>query len=114
MEEAFPEVFAELSETFETLEDHYKDMQDIEFTVERGKLWLLQTRSGKRTAKAAFKIAVDMALSGQISSDDALLRIDPLSLDQLLHPTLDPNAKRDLTHHGSACVSWGSYWGGGV
>ena len=96
MEEAFPEVFAELSETFETLEDHYKDMQDIEFTVERGKLWLLQTRSGKRTAKAAFKIAVDMALSGQISSDDALLRIDPLSLDQLLHPTLDPNAKRDL------------------
>ena len=96
MEEAFPEVFAELSETFETLENHYKDMQDIEFTVERGKLWLLQTRSGKRTAKAAFKIAVDMALSGQISSDDALLRIDPLSLDQLLHPTLDPNAKRDL------------------
>lgn len=96
MEEAFPEVFSELSETFDTLEDHYKDMQDIEFTVERGKLWLLQTRSGKRTAKAAFKIAVDMALSGQISSDDALLRIDPLSLDQLLHPTLDPNAKRDL------------------
>ena len=96
MEEAFPEVFAELSETFDKLEDHYKDMQDIEFTVERGKLWLLQTRSGKRTAKAAFKIAVDMALSGQISSDDALLRIDPLSLDQLLHPTLDPNAKRDL------------------
>ena len=96
MEEAFPEVFAELSETFDKLEDHYKDMQDIEFTVERGKLWLLQTRSGKRTAKAAFKIAVEMALSGQISSDDALLRIDPLSLDQLLHPTLDPNAKRDL------------------
>ena len=96
MEESFPKVFAELSETFETLENHYKDMQDIEFTVERGKLWLLQTRSGKRTAKAAFKIAVDMALSGQISSDDALLRIDPLSLDQLLHPTLDPNAKRDL------------------
>jgi len=96
MEESFPNVFAELSETFETLENHYKDMQDIEFTVERGKLWLLQTRSGKRTAKAAFKIAVDMALSGQISSDDALLRIDPLSLDQLLHPTLDPNAKRDL------------------
>ncbi|MDA8996972.1 pyruvate, phosphate dikinase [Hellea sp.] len=96
MEESFPKVFAELSETFETLENHYKDMQDIEFTVERGKLWLLQTRSGKRTAKAAFKIAVDMALSGQISSDDALLSIDPLSLDQLLHPTLDPNAKRDL------------------
>ena len=96
MEESLPAVFLELSKTFERLENHYKDMQDIEFTVERGQLWILQTRSGKRTAKAAFKIAVDMAIAGQISSDDALLRIDPLSLDQLLHPTLDPNAKRDL------------------
>ena len=95
MEESLPAVFLELSKTFERLENHYKDMQDIEFTVERGQLWILQTRSGKRTAKAAFKIAVDMAIAGQISSDDALLRIDP-SLDQLLHPTLDPNAKRDL------------------
>ena len=96
MEESLPAVFLELSKTFERLENHHKDMQDIEFTVERGQLWILQTRSGKRTAKAAFKIAVDMAIAGQISSDDALLRIDPLSLDQLLHPTLDPNAKRDL------------------
>lgn len=96
MEEAMPEVYSELAATFARLEDHYRDMQDIEFTVERGKLWLLQTRTGKRTARAALKIAVDMAEAGQISKEEALSRIDPLSLDQLLHPTLDENAERDV------------------
>ncbi|MEP1229332.1 MAG: PEP/pyruvate-binding domain-containing protein, partial [Litorimonas sp.] len=96
MEEALPEVYAQLAKTFETLEGHYRDMQDIEFTVERGTLWMLQTRTGKRTARAALKIAVDMASTGQITQEEALLRIDPLSLDQLLHPTLDADAPRDL------------------
>ena len=100
MEEALPEVYGELAQTFDTLEAHYRDMQDIEFTVEQGKLWMLQTRTGKRTARAALKIAVDMAEAGQISRDEALLRIDPLSLDQLLHPTLDANAPRDLVAMG--------------
>ncbi len=96
MEEALPEVYAELASTFVTLEAHYRDMQDIEFTVERGTLWMLQTRTGKRTARAAMKIAVDMAQAGQISKDEALMRIEPLSLDQLLHPTLDADAPRDI------------------
>ncbi|PHR94397.1 MAG: pyruvate, phosphate dikinase [Robiginitomaculum sp.] len=96
MEEALPEVYAELASVFAKLETHYRDMQDIEFTVERGKLWMLQTRSGKRTAKAALKIAIDMAESGMISEDEALLRVEPASLDQLLHPTLDVDAPRDL------------------
>ena len=96
MEEALPEIYKELAATFDNLEAHYRDMQDIEFTVEQGKLWLLQTRTGKRTAKAALKIAVDMAEAGQISKDEALLRIDPMSLDQLLHPTLDVEADRDV------------------
>ena len=96
MEEALPEIYTELAATFDKLEDHYRDMQDIEFTVEQGRLWLLQTRTGKRTAKAALKIAVDMAEAGQISRDEALTRIDPLSLDQLLHPTLDMDADRDV------------------
>lgn len=96
MEEALPEVYTQLAETFERLEGHYRDMQDIEFTVEQGKLWLLQTRTGKRTARAALKIAVDMAEAGQITKDEALLRIEPMSLDQLLHPTLDENAERDI------------------
>ncbi len=96
MEEALPEVYTQLASTFETLEGHYRDMQDIEFTVERGQLWMLQTRTGKRTARAALKIAVDMAESGQITKEEALLRIEPLSLDQLLHPTLDANAPRDI------------------
>ncbi len=96
MEEAMPEVYKQLADTFDKLEAHYKDMQDIEFTVEQGNLWLLQTRTGKRTARAALKIAVDMAEAGQISRDEALLRVDPLSLDQLLHPTLDENAERDV------------------
>jgi len=100
MEEAMPEVYAQLAAVFETLEKHYRDMQDIEFTVERGKLWMLQTRSGKRTAKAALKIAVDMASEGLITEEEAILRVDPQALDQLLHPTLDPNAKRDVLTKG--------------
>ncbi len=96
MEEALPEVYAQLAETFVTLEGHYRDMQDIEFTVEQGQLWMLQTRTGKRTARAALKIAVDMAEDGQITRDEALSRIDPLALDQLLHPTLSPDAPRDI------------------
>jgi pyruvate,orthophosphate dikinase len=96
MEEALPEVYKQLAATFETLEGHYRDMQDIEFTVEQGKLWMLQTRTGKRTARAALKIAVDMAEAGQITHDEALMRVEPLSLDQLLHPTLNPDAPRDV------------------
>ena len=100
MEEAMPEAFAELARVFETLERHYRDMQDIEFTVERGKLWMLQTRSGKRTAKAALKLAVDMAGEGLIDEREAVLRVDPMALDQLLHPTLDPKAPRDVLARG--------------
>jgi pyruvate,orthophosphate dikinase len=100
MEEALPEVFGQLTRVFDTLERHYRDMQDIEFTVERGKLWMLQTRTGKRTAKAALKIAVDMAGEGLISQQEAVLRVDPQALDQLLHPTLDPEAKREVIAKG--------------
>jgi pyruvate,orthophosphate dikinase len=100
MEEAMPVVFAELAKVFDLLETHYRDMQDIEFTVQQGKLWMLQTRSGKRTAKAALKIAVDMAEEGLISREEAVARIDPMALDQLLHPTLDPKAKRDVLTKG--------------
>ncbi|MCC7346996.1 MAG: pyruvate, phosphate dikinase, partial [Variibacter sp.] len=87
MEAAMPEAFAELSRIYQSLERHYRDMQDLEFTVERGKLWMLQTRGGKRTAKAALKIAVELANEGLISQDEAVTRVDPASLDQLLHPT---------------------------
>ncbi len=100
MEEAMPEVYAELAAVFDQLETHYRDMQDIEFTVEQTKLWMLQTRSGKRTAKAALKIAVDMATEGLITREEAILRVDPMALDQLLHPTLDPNAPRDVIARG--------------
>ena len=100
MEEAMPAVYAELAAVFDRLETHYRDMQDIEFTVERGHLWMLQTRSGKRTAKAALKIAVDMADEGLITRDEAILRVDPMALDQLLHPTLDPKATRDVIAKG--------------
>ena len=96
MEEAMPEAYGELARVFDLLEAHYRDMQDIEFTVERGKLWMLQTRSGKRTAKAALKLAVDMVGEGLIDEKEAILRVDPMALDQLLHPTLDPKAKRDV------------------
>jgi pyruvate, orthophosphate dikinase len=100
MEEAMPEVYGELAKVFDTLETHYRDMQDIEFTVERGKLWMLQTRSGKRTAKAALKMAVDMANEGLISQEEAVARVDAAALDQLLHPTLDPSATRDVLTKG--------------
>ena len=96
MEVAMPEAFKELTRIYTQLEKHYRDMQDMEFTVEQGKLWMLQTRNGKRTAKAALRIAVDLANEGLITKKDAIMRIDPASLDQLLHPTIDPVAKRDV------------------
>jgi pyruvate,orthophosphate dikinase len=94
MEHTLPKAYAELKRIYNVLERHYRDMQDLEFTVEQGKLWMLQTRSGKRTAKAALRIAVDLANEGLISKNDAVLRVDPLALDQLLHPTIDPRAHR--------------------
>jgi len=100
MEEAMPAAFAELSAVFERLEKHYCDMQDVEFTVQSGKLWMLQTRSGKRTAKAALKIAVDMQSEGLIDEKTAVLRVDAASLDQLLHPMLDPDAPREIIARG--------------
>ena len=100
MEEAMPEVYHQLADVFDTLENHYRDMQDIEFTVEKTKLWMLQTRAGKRTAKAALKIAVDMANEGLITREEAILRVEPMALDQLLHPTLDPKATRDVLTKG--------------
>jgi pyruvate, orthophosphate dikinase len=96
MESAMPEAFKELTRIYRLLEKHYRDMQDMEFTVERGKLWMLQTRNGKRTAKAALRIAVELASEGLISEKDAVLRVEPASLDQLLHPTIDPSAQRDV------------------
>src|SRR3954466_3955854 len=96
MERAMPEAFNELTRIYTLLEKHYRDMQDMEFTVERGKLWMLQTRNGKRTAKAALRIAVELANEGLISKSDAVLRVEPASLDQLLHPTIDPAATRDV------------------
>ncbi len=96
MEEVMPETYAELVAIFEKLEKHYRDMQDIEFTIQDGKLWMLQTRTGKRTAAAALKIAVDMCDEGLIAEEEAVTRVDPESLDQLLHPSLDPDAPRDL------------------
>ncbi len=96
METAMPVAFKELTRIYTLLEKHYRDMQDMEFTVEQGKLWMLQTRSGKRTAKAALRIAVELANEGLISKKDAVSRIDPASLDQLLHPTIDPAATRDV------------------
>ncbi len=89
MEESMPKVYKELHTILKKLEKHYKDMQDVEFTVEKSKLWILQTRSGKRTSKSAVKIAVDMVKENLISKSDAILRIDPNSLDTLLHPTLN-------------------------
>ncbi|RWM24245.1 MAG: pyruvate, phosphate dikinase [Mesorhizobium sp.] len=96
LQKLMPEAFQSFVTISDRLEKHYRDMQDLEFTIERGKLWMLQTRSGKRTAKAALKIAVDMAKDGLISKEEAVARIDPASLDQLLHPTIDPKAARDV------------------
>jgi pyruvate,orthophosphate dikinase len=96
MEEALPEAYAELNKVRDVLERHYKDMQDIEFTVQQNKLYMLQTRSGKRSAAASLRIAVEMAESGLIDRNTAIMRVNPASLDQLLHPTLDPKAAPKL------------------
>jgi pyruvate,orthophosphate dikinase len=96
MEKALPEAFATLRRIQSTLERHYRDMQDLEFTVEQGKLWMLQTRSGKRTAQAALRIAVELAQEKLIDKTEAVKRIDPATLDQLLHPTIDPKAERNV------------------
>ena len=100
METAMPAVFKELVAVRDKLERHYKDMQDMEFTIERAKLWMLQTRSGKRTAKAALKIAVDMVAEDLITKEDAVARVDPAQLDQLLHPTLDDKAEKTVIGRG--------------
>jgi len=100
MEEVMPELFAELERVRRKLEAHYRDMQDIEFTVQQGRLWMLQTRSGKRTAAAALKVAVDMVSEGLIDHREAIRRVEPASLDQLLHPTLDPKASRKVIARG--------------
>ena len=100
LEATMPETFRELTQIFDMLEGHYRDMQDVEFTVQLGRLWLLQTRSGKRTTEAALKIAVDMAAESVISRDEAVLRVEPMALDQLLHPAIDPDAEHDLIAKG--------------
>lgn len=108
LEELMPKAYAELVEVYQTLEKHYRDMQDIEFTIERNKLWMLQTRNGKRTAKAALRIACEMIDENLISSDEALMRIPPQSLDQLLHPTLDANAEKTQLAKGLPASPGGS------
>lgn len=100
LEEAMPAVYAQLREVAATLEKHYKDMQDLEFTVEDNRLYMLQTRSGKRTAAAALKIAVDMQEEGLITENEAVLRLEPVQLDQLLHPTIADDAERDVIVQG--------------
>ena len=100
LEEIQPVVYGELTNVLDRLEAHYRDMQDVEFTVQQGKLWMLQTRAGKRTAKAALKIAVDMVAEGLLSEREAVMRIDPGALEQLLHPTLDPAATRNILARG--------------
>jgi pyruvate,orthophosphate dikinase len=100
LEEVMPATFKELSAVFARLEKHYRDMQDIEFTIQSGKLFMLQTRSGKRTAEASLKIAVEMAQEGLITQSEAVMRVDAASLDQLLHPTIDPGAHKDVLTSG--------------
>lgn len=100
LEELMPQAFSELVSIYQRLESHYRDMQDIEFTIEKNKLWMLQTRNGKRTARAAIAIACDMIDEKLISEEEAILRLDPQSLDQLLHPTLDPKEKKNLLAKG--------------
>jgi pyruvate, orthophosphate dikinase len=100
LEDQMPDVYGELKSVFDRLERHYREMQDVEFTVQMGRLWLLQTRAGKRTTDAALKISVDMASEGLISRDEAVLRVDPMALDQLLHPTIDSAAENDLIAKG--------------
>lgn len=100
LQKIMPEAFTELTQIYQKLEKHYRDMQDIEFTIERKKLWMLQTRTGKRTASAALQIACDMMDEKLITQEEAVLRIDPASLDQLLHPRLDPKAEKTLLAKG--------------
>ncbi|MBI2092856.1 MAG: pyruvate, phosphate dikinase [Deltaproteobacteria bacterium] len=100
LEEIMPKIYSELEKIYQKLEKHYRDMQDIEFTIQQGKLWMLQTRNGKRTANAAVRIATEMVKEGLISKDEALLRIEPPQLDQLLHPTFDPKAPKEAVARG--------------
>ncbi len=100
LETLMPAAFQELVAIFAKLETHYRDMQDVEFTIQNNRLWLLQTRSGKRTTEAALRIATEMADAGVISKDEAVLRVDPSALDQLLHPAIDPNVDNDLIAKG--------------
>ncbi len=107
LEEKFPSVFQNLTEISQKLESHYKDVQDIEFTVEKGRLWILQTRSAKRTAKAALKVALDMFEEGVITEQEVLFRVQPSAIEQLLHPTLDPKAKKEKIAQGLAASPGG-------
>ncbi len=100
MEEVMPKLFDDLCKIRTILEAHYKDMQDMEFTIQQGKLWMLQTRNGKRTVRASVKIAVDMVSEGVLTKEEAVLRVEPQALDQLLHPTLDPKAPRKILAKG--------------
>jgi len=100
LEEQLPEVHAELAAIFKRLESHFKDMQDVEFTVQNGRVFILQARAGKRTVEAAIKIAVDMVAEGMIDETEALMRIEPVSLEHLLHPTLDPRARKKVLTKG--------------
>ena len=96
LQETMPKAYGELVELYQKLERHFRDMQDIEFTIQKGKLWMLQTRTGKRTAKAMVRIGVEMVAEGLITVDEAVLRMEPSKLDELLHPTLDPNAAKQV------------------
>jgi pyruvate,orthophosphate dikinase len=100
LEALMPAAFVELEQIFARLEAHYRDMQDVEFTIQNGRLWILQTRSGKRTTEAALRIAAEMAGEGVITQDEAVLRVDPMALDQLLHPAIDPTADNDVIAKG--------------
>ncbi len=100
LEALMPDTYKQLAGVFQTLESHYRDMQDIEFTIQDSKLWMLQTRSGKRTVSSALKIAVDLANEGVITQDEAVMRVDPAALDQLLHPTIDPDAEKQVVATG--------------
>ena len=107
LEEKFPSVFKNLTEISQKLENHYKDVQDIEFTVEKGRLWILQTRSAKRTAQAALKVALDMLAEGVITEKEVLFRVQPSSIEQLLHPSLDPKVKKEKIAQGLAASPGG-------
>src|SRR6202023_3501456 len=100
LEKTLPQAFEELTRIYGVLERHYRDMQDLEFTIEQGKLWMLQTRSGKRTARAALRIAVELANEGLITRREAVTRVEPGTLEQLLHPTIDPKAERKVVATG--------------